>query len=83
MERPKFSKQQNEVKREADDTELSGANRRTIVMDVDGNTTISFKLDEEYIRYVDKMCKELGYTNRSELVRDAVVSYLEVLEKDS
>ncbi len=42
--------------------------------------TISFKLEEELLKQVDDAVKSLGYTNRSDLIRDAILEYISYLE---
>ena len=42
--------------------------------------TISFKLEEELLRQVDEAVKTLGYNNRSDLIRDAIIEYISYLE---
>jgi len=42
--------------------------------------TISFKLEEELLKLVDEAVKSLGYANRSELIRDAILEYISYLE---
>lgn len=42
--------------------------------------TISFKLEEELLKQVDEAVKILGYANRSELIRDAILEYISYLE---
>lgn len=51
----------------------------TFELDIGEVKTISFKLEEEFLRKIDEMAKLLGYTNRSDLIRDAIYSYLEYL----
>lgn len=45
-----------------------------------GVKTISFKLDDDFLQEVDKMVRLLGYTNRSDLIRDAILEYISELE---
>lgn len=42
--------------------------------------TISFKLEEELLKQIDEAVKSLGYSNRSELIRDAILEYISYLE---
>ena len=42
--------------------------------------TISFKLDEDFLREIDEMVKIMGYNNRSDLIRDAIIAYIRELE---
>ncbi|WP_221287069.1 ribbon-helix-helix protein, CopG family [Stygiolobus caldivivus] len=42
--------------------------------------TISFKLDEDFLREIDEMVKIMGYSNRSDLIRDAIIAYIRELE---
>ncbi|MEM1599750.1 MAG: ribbon-helix-helix domain-containing protein, partial [Sulfolobaceae archaeon] len=44
--------------------------------------TISFKLEDEFLKEVDKIAKGAGYVNRSDFIRDAVVSYLRYLKEN-
>ncbi|MFP3225624.1 MAG: ribbon-helix-helix domain-containing protein [Sulfolobaceae archaeon] len=52
----------------------------TFVLELNEVKTISFKLDEEFLREIDEMVKVLGYTNRSDLIRDAIQEYIKELE---
>ncbi|MEM0173775.1 MAG: ribbon-helix-helix domain-containing protein [Sulfolobaceae archaeon] len=42
--------------------------------------TVTFKLDEEIMQKLDFLVKELGFQNRSELIRDAIEKYLKHIE---
>lgn len=42
--------------------------------------TISFKLDEDFLREIDEMVKIMGYSNRSDLIRDAITEFIKELE---
>ncbi|MCG2909450.1 MAG: ribbon-helix-helix domain-containing protein [Stygiolobus sp.] len=55
-------------------------NERTFEIELNEVKTISFKLDEEFLREIDEMVKVLGYTNRSDLIRDAIQEYIKELE---
>ncbi|MFP3064242.1 MAG: ribbon-helix-helix domain-containing protein [Sulfolobus sp.] len=55
-------------------------NERTFELELNEVKTISFKLDEEFLREIDEMVKVLGYTNRSDLIRDAIQEYIKELE---
>ena len=52
----------------------------TFELELNEVKTISFKLDEEFLRELDEMVKVLGYTNRSDLIRDAIQEYIKELE---
>ena len=52
----------------------------TFELEMNEVKTISFKLDEEFLREIDEMVKVLGYTNRSDLIRDAIQEYIKELE---
>jgi metal-responsive CopG/Arc/MetJ family transcriptional regulator len=52
----------------------------TFELELNEVKTISFKLDEEFLREIDEMVKVLGYTNRSDLIRDAIQEYIKELE---
>mgnify|MGYP001772514261 CR=1 FL=1 len=52
----------------------------TFELELNEVKTISFKLDEEFLREIDEMVKVLGYTNRSDLIRDAIYEYIKELE---
>jgi len=43
--------------------------------------TISFKLEEDFLREIDEMTKILGYSNRSDLIRDAIIAYIQYLKE--
>ncbi|AAY79680.1 ribbon-helix-helix domain-containing protein [Sulfolobus acidocaldarius] len=52
----------------------------TFELEMSGVKTISFKLDDDFLQEVDKMVRLLGYTNRSDLIRDAILEYISELE---
>ena len=52
----------------------------TFELELNEVKTVSFKLDEEFLREIDEMVKVLGYTNRSDLIRDAIQEYIKELE---
>jgi|ECHnycMinimDraft_1075156.scaffolds.fasta_scaffold00048_20 metal-responsive CopG/Arc/MetJ family transcriptional regulator len=52
----------------------------TIILDMENDVTISFKLDEEKINMIDKLAKEFGYTTRSDFLREAIRQYVEYLK---
>ncbi len=51
-----------------------------IELDISQTVTISFKLEEELLEKIDSLVKELGYQNRSDLIRDAIYEYLRYLD---
>ena len=52
-------------------------------LDLEGVRTVTFKLDDEILREIDEMTRKLGYSNRSELIRDAVEEYIQFLKEES
>ncbi len=38
--------------------------------------TVTLKVSQEELEWLDKLTKELGFTNRSELLRRAVIEFL-------
>ena len=53
----------------------------TFELDLGEVKTISFKLEEDFLREVDEMAKILGYPNRSDLIRDAIIAYIQYLKE--
>ncbi|MFP3232291.1 MAG: ribbon-helix-helix domain-containing protein [Sulfolobaceae archaeon] len=53
----------------------------TFELEFNSVKTISFKLDEEFLREIDEMVKVMGYSNRSDLIRDAIIAYIKELER--
>ncbi|WP_338603400.1 ribbon-helix-helix domain-containing protein [Sulfolobus tengchongensis] len=51
-------------------------------LDMTGTTTISFKLEEDLVNKIDEIYKVLGYANRSDFIRDAIIHYLGYLKKN-
>jgi len=47
---------------------------------VPNTVTITFKVDDELLKKVDLLVRELGFQNRSELIREAIVTYLKYLD---
>jgi len=52
----------------------------TFELDLGEVKTISFKLEEDFLREIDEMTKILGYSNRSDLIRDAIIEYIQYLK---
>ncbi|BAK54340.1 hypothetical protein STK_05895 [Sulfurisphaera tokodaii str. 7] len=55
-------------------------NETTFEIDLGEVKTISFKLEEDFLREIDEMTKMLGYSNRSDLIRDAIIEYIQYLK---
>lgn len=55
-------------------------NETTFEIDLGEVKTISFKLEEDFLREIDEKVKLLGYQNRSDLIRDAIVEYIQYLK---
>jgi len=53
----------------------------TFELDLGEVKTISFKLEEDFLREIDEMTKILGYSNRSDLIRDAIIEYIQYLKE--
>ena len=45
--------------------------------DVPVQRIVTFKLDDSLLRIVDQAARKLGFTHRSELIRRAIVEFLE------
>ncbi|EZQ11110.1 MULTISPECIES: ribbon-helix-helix domain-containing protein [Acidianus] len=45
-------------------------------IDINDTVTVSFKLEEEFLAKIDEKVKNMGYLSRSELIRDAILSYV-------
>ncbi|MEM0090996.1 MAG: ribbon-helix-helix domain-containing protein [Saccharolobus sp.] len=54
----------------------------TFELEISSTITISFKLEDEFLKEVDEIAKGAGYVNRSDFIRDAVVSYLRYLKEN-
>lgn len=52
-------------------------------IELDETLTISFKIEEELLSKVDEAVKLLGYTNRSDLIRDAIREYINFLNSQN
>lgn len=48
-------------------------------IELEETLTISFKIEEELLNKIDEAVKALGYSNRSELIRDAIREYINFL----
>jgi metal-responsive CopG/Arc/MetJ family transcriptional regulator len=48
----------------------------TYEIELNSTITISFKLEDELLGKIDDMVKRLGYTNRSDFIRDAIMEYI-------
>nr|WP_231918280.1 ribbon-helix-helix domain-containing protein [Saccharolobus solfataricus] len=55
---------------------------QTFELEITGTVTISFKLEDEFIRKVDNIARNLGYANRSDFIRDAIIYYLGYLKRN-
>ncbi|BBG22937.1 Putative nickel-responsive regulator [Sulfuracidifex tepidarius] len=62
--------------------EIRKLNETTYLIDVTGTVTVSFKLEDSFINEIDKVVKSLNYTNRSDLIRDAIEAYLRYLKQN-
>lgn len=52
-------------------------------IELDETLTISFKIEEELLNKVDEAVRILGYSNRSELIRDAIKEYINFLNSQN
>ena len=50
-------------------------------MDLGEVKTISFKLEEDFLKQIDETAKILGYSSRSDLIRDAIIEYIQYLKE--
>lgn len=50
-------------------------------LDVNQSITISFKLESDLLKEIDEAVKILGYTNRSDLIRDAIIEYIKEVKE--
>ncbi|AWR95922.1 ribbon-helix-helix domain-containing protein [Acidianus brierleyi] len=48
----------------------------TYELELNSTVTISFKLEDELLGKVDDMVRRLGYTNRSDFIREAIIEYI-------
>jgi len=48
----------------------------TYELELNSTVTISFKLEDELLGKVDDMVRRLGYTNRSDFIREAITEYI-------
>jgi metal-responsive CopG/Arc/MetJ family transcriptional regulator len=55
----------------------------TYELEINQTITVSFKLEEDFLRQVDEAVKVLGYSNRSDLIRDAIISYISYLQRNN
>ncbi|MCY0849832.1 ribbon-helix-helix domain-containing protein [Sulfuracidifex metallicus] len=62
--------------------EIRKLNDTTYLLDVTGTVTVSFKLEDSFIGEIDKISKKLGYSNRSDLIREAIETYLKYLKQN-
>ncbi|SAI86137.1 CopG family transcriptional regulator [Saccharolobus solfataricus] len=63
-------------------TTLKKVDEQTFELEITGTVTISFKLEDEFIRKVDNIARNLGYANRSDFIRDAIIYYLGYLKRN-
>ncbi|QGA53596.1 ribbon-helix-helix protein, CopG family [Sulfolobus sp. E5-1-F] len=63
-------------------TTLKKVDEQTFELEITGTVTISFKLEDEFIKKVDNIARNLGYANRSDFIRDAIISYLGYLKRN-
>lgn len=52
-------------------------------LDVSQSVTISFKLEGDLLNEIDEAVKLLGYTNRSDLIRDAIDEYIRAMRQSN
>ncbi len=62
--------------------EIRKLNETTYLIDVTATVTVSFKLEDSFINEIDKVAKSLNYANRSDLIRDAIETYLRYLKQN-
>jgi metal-responsive CopG/Arc/MetJ family transcriptional regulator len=62
--------------------EILKVNDTTYLLNVTATVTVSFKLEDSFIGEIDKIAKKLGYSNRSDLIREAIETYLKYLEQN-
>lgn len=60
-----------EVVKKLNDTEYE--------LEIISNKVISFKIEDDFLEIIDLYKEKLGYKNRSDLIRDAICSYLDNL----
>ncbi|WP_048054258.1 ribbon-helix-helix domain-containing protein [Saccharolobus solfataricus] len=63
-------------------TTLKKVDDQTFELEITGTVTISFKLENEFIKEIDNVARNLGYTNRSDFIRDAIIYYLGYLKRN-
>lgn len=54
----------------------------TFELEISNTITISFKLEEDFLKEIDNIAKIAGYSNRSDFIRDAIISYLQYLKEN-
>lgn len=52
-----------------------------IVIDMSSTKVVSVKLNAEVVHELDKLCKDLNFSNRSELIREALSLYLSLVKR--
>ncbi|WP_409349225.1 ribbon-helix-helix domain-containing protein [Saccharolobus sp. A20] len=54
----------------------------TFELEISSTITISFKLEDEFLNKIDSIARDLGYTSRSDFIRDAILEYLRFLKQN-
>ncbi len=62
--------------------EIRRVNETTYVLDVTSTVTISFKLEDQFIKQLDSIVESSRYNNRSDLIREAIESYIQYLKEN-
>lgn len=52
----------------------------TFELDVRSQRVVSVKLDQKLLEHMDDAWKKAGYNNRSHFIRDAIRTYIEILQ---
>lgn len=52
---------------------------KTFILEEERSLVITFKLEEENLIIIDELLNELGFSSRSDLIREAVIEFIEYL----
>ncbi len=53
---------------------------RSFLVDIKSSKVLSIKIDSELLATIDKMWRDLGYTSRSEFIRESLIVVLKLIE---
>ncbi|MEM3688187.1 ribbon-helix-helix domain-containing protein [Saccharolobus sp.] len=52
---------------------------KTFILEEERSLVITFKLEEENLIIIDELLNELGFSSRSDLIRKAIIEFIEYL----